>query len=81
MALLWLLLVGLIAGWLAGYAFKGRGFGTVGNMVVGVVGAFVGAVLFRVLGISAGSGILGAILTAFVGAVALLLVVGWLRKR
>ena len=76
--LLWFLLVGLIAGWLAGTIMKGSGFGLVGDLVVGVLGAFLGAWLFSLLGITAG-GLLGAILVALVGAVVLLWIVRLIR--
>jgi len=66
--LIWFLLIGLIAGWLAGRVMRGGGFGVVGDMIVGVIGALLGGWLFGVLGISVG-GLIGAIITAFVGAV------------
>jgi uncharacterized membrane protein YeaQ/YmgE (transglycosylase-associated protein family) len=70
--LLWLLLVGLIAGWLAGQVMRGGGYGLIGDMIVGVLGALIGGYLFGQLGVSAGYGLLGSILTAFVGALILL---------
>lgn len=73
MELLWFILIGLIAGWLAS-AIVGGGFGLVGDIVVGIVGAFLGGFLFRSLGISAGGGMLGSIIVATVGAIVLLLV-------
>ena len=75
MNFLWFLIVGLVAGWLAGKLVKGRGFGLVGDLVVGVIGAFLGGWLFSVLGAHGGGGLLGSILVATVGAVVLLLVV------
>jgi len=78
-ALIWFLLIGLIAGWLAGRVMRGGGFGVVGDMVVGVIGAFLGGWLFGVLGISAG-GLLGSIITAFVGAVILILLLRLIRR-
>jgi len=68
--LLWFLLIGLAAGWLAGQIMKGGGFGVVGDIVVGVIGAIVGGVLFELLGLSA-TGPLGSLITATVGAIAL----------
>jgi len=47
------LIIGALAGWLAGQIMKGRGFGVIGNILVGVVGAFIGGFLFRVLGFAA----------------------------
>ena len=76
--LIWFLLVGLIAGWLAGTIMKGSGFGLVGDLVVGVIGALLGGWLFSVLGITAG-GLLGAILVALIGALVLLWIVRLVR--
>ncbi len=77
--LIWLL-IGAIAGWLAGVIVKGFGFGLVGNIVVGILGAFIGGWLFGALGIGAGYGIVSAILGATVGAVVLLLIIKLLRR-
>ena len=60
------LLVGLIAGWLAGQIMKGSGFGLLGNMVIGIVGAFVGGFVFQLIGLTS-DGLLGFIITATVG--------------
>lgn len=79
MELIWFVLIGLIAGWLAGEIMKGSGFGLLGNLVVGVIGALIGGFLFRILGITAG-GLLGQLIVATIGAIVLLFVVGWLRK-
>jgi uncharacterized membrane protein YeaQ/YmgE (transglycosylase-associated protein family) len=78
-SLIWFLLIGLIAGWLAGKVMRGGGFGLVGDMIVGVIGALLGGWLFGVLGISAG-GLLGAIITAFVGAVILIFLLRLIRR-
>jgi uncharacterized membrane protein YeaQ/YmgE (transglycosylase-associated protein family) len=78
-ALIWFLLIGLIAGWLAGKVIRGGGYGVVGDMIVGVIGAFIGGWLFSLLGISAG-GLIGAIITAFVGAVVLILILRAIRR-
>lgn len=80
MSLLWVLIVGAIAGWLAGQIMKGRGFGILGNIVVGIVGAFVGNWLLTTLGVSLGGGILGAILSALLGAIVLLFLIGLIKK-
>jgi uncharacterized membrane protein YeaQ/YmgE (transglycosylase-associated protein family) len=77
--LIWFLLIGLIAGWLAGQVMKGGGFGVIGDMIVGVIGAFLGGWIFSMLGISAG-GIIGAIITAFVGAVVLILLLRLIKR-
>jgi uncharacterized membrane protein YeaQ/YmgE (transglycosylase-associated protein family) len=68
------LVIGVVAGWLAGKIMKGGGFGLVGDLIVGVIGAFVGAWLFGLLGIAAGS-TLGVLLTAVVGAVVFLWII------
>lgn len=76
-----LLLVGAIAGWLAGQVMRGRGLGLVGNIVVGILGAFVGSwLLGSVLNVAIGGGIVGAILNAFVGAVVVLAVLGVIKR-
>ncbi|MGE5124730.1 MAG: GlsB/YeaQ/YmgE family stress response membrane protein [Betaproteobacteria bacterium] len=77
--MLWFLLVGLIAGWLAGKLTKGSGYGVVGDIVIGVIGAFVGGFLFRLLGLSAG-GTIGSIVVATVGAIVLVWVVRAIKK-
>jgi uncharacterized membrane protein YeaQ/YmgE (transglycosylase-associated protein family) len=74
--LLWFLLIGLVAGWLAGRVMRGGGYGLIGDLIVGVIGALLGGWLFGLLGIAAG-GLLGALLTAFVGAVILI----WLLRQ
>ena len=76
--LIWFLLIGLIAGWLAGKLMRGAGFGVIGDLVVGVLGAFIGGWLFSLLGITTW-GVLGSILVALCGAILLLWVVRLLR--
>ena len=73
------LIVGLVAGWLAGVVMKGKGLGLVGNLIVGVIGSFVGGYLFGLLGITAG-GTVGMLIMAFVGAVVLLYLVRLVKK-
>ncbi|WP_340693132.1 GlsB/YeaQ/YmgE family stress response membrane protein [Hyphomonas sp.] len=74
------LLIGGVAGWLAGLIVKGFGFGIIGNIVVGIVGAFIAGYLFPALNVSLGAGIVGAIIHATIGAVLLLLVVRVLKR-
>jgi uncharacterized membrane protein YeaQ/YmgE (transglycosylase-associated protein family) len=74
------LLVGLIAGWLAGELWRGRGYGTWGNIALGIVGAIVGGVLLGALGVDAG-GFLGEVVQAVLGALVVLAVAGILRDR
>jgi len=78
--LIWFLLIGLIAGWLAGKVMRGGGFGIVGDMIVGVIGAFIGGWLFGQLGIWPGGGLIGAIIVAFVGAVILIFLLRIIRR-
>ena len=78
-ALIWFLLIGLLAGWLAGQVMRGGGFGIVGDMIVGVIGALIGGWVFGLLGIGAG-GLIGALITAFVGAVILLFLIRLIRR-
>lgn len=78
-SLIWFLLIGLIAGWLAGKVMRGGGYGIVGDMIIGVVGALIGGWLFGKLGIGFG-GLIGAIVTAFVGAVILIAILRALRR-
>jgi len=75
------LVVGGVAGWLAGLVIRGGGLGLIGNIIVGVLGAFIGGFLFEKLGISVGSGIAAALLSATVGAAVLLLVIGLVKKK
>src|SRR5580700_500049 len=74
------LVVGIVAGWLAGQLVRGGGFGLVGDLIVGIVGAFIGGWLLPRLGIYIGGGIIGAIINAFIGAVILLLILRVLRR-
>lgn len=79
-SLLVLLLVGAIAGWLAGQIMKGYGFGLIGNIVVGVVGAFIAGLVFPAIGVSIGSGIIAAIIHATIGAIILLFLIGLIKR-
>ncbi|MDQ0319116.1 putative membrane protein YeaQ/YmgE (transglycosylase-associated protein family) [Pararhizobium capsulatum DSM 1112] len=69
------LIVGAIAGWLAGLIVSGYGFGLIGNIVVGIIGAFLAGVLFPYLGFSIGGGIIAAIIHSTIGAVILLVLI------
>jgi uncharacterized membrane protein YeaQ/YmgE (transglycosylase-associated protein family) len=73
--LLVILLVGLVAGWLAGRIVEGGGFGLIGDIAIGIVGALVGSWLMPRLGIHIASGIVSAIIVATIGAVLLLVIV------
>ncbi len=80
MAILLILVVGAIAGWLAGLIMKGSGFGLLGDIGIGIVGGFVGGFLFRLLGLQAES-LLGGIVSATAGAVVLLFVIRMFKKK
>lgn len=79
-SLLVFLVVGAVAGWLAGLLVKGAGFGLLGDIVVGIIGAFVAGWLFPTLGVSLGSGIVAAILHSAIGAVLFLVVLRLLKR-
>ncbi len=79
-SLLVLLLVGLIAGWLAGKIVRGAGFGIIADMAIGIVGAFFGSWLLARFGIFFGFGIIAAIINATIGAVILLAIVKLIRR-
>jgi uncharacterized membrane protein YeaQ/YmgE (transglycosylase-associated protein family) len=79
-ALIILVIVGAIAGWLAGLIVKGVGFGLVGNIIVGIVGAFIGTWLLGYLGIMIGGGLIASIINATIGAVILLFVIGLVKR-
>ncbi|MCO6045823.1 GlsB/YeaQ/YmgE family stress response membrane protein [Aeoliella sp. ICT_H6.2] len=78
--ILWFLLIGLAAGWLAGKFTRGGGFGLVGNLVVGVIGAVLGGLVIRLIGFSA-NGTIAELITATGGAVLFLYLLGWYRKK
>lgn len=69
--MLYAILVGLIAGWLAGQVMKGGGYGILVDILLGLVGGVIGGWLFGALGVYPGGGVLGSIIVAFVGAVLL----------
>jgi uncharacterized membrane protein YeaQ/YmgE (transglycosylase-associated protein family) len=78
--LIWWIVVGLIAGWLAGKVMKGGGYGVLADIVLGILGAILGGWLFGLLNISIGGGLIGSILVAFVGAVVLVWITRLLKK-
>ena len=78
-SLLIILVVGLIAGWLAGQIIQGTGFGLIGDLIIGVAGAFLGGWLLPQLGIHLGSGTISAIIDATIGALILLLIMRLFR--
>ncbi|AEK57963.1 MULTISPECIES: GlsB/YeaQ/YmgE family stress response membrane protein [Acidithiobacillus] len=76
------LLIGAVAGWLAGLLIRGRGFGLIGDIVVGIIGAFVGGFLLTALGLAGlfGAGIIGAIVVATIGAAVLLFIIKLIKR-
>ena len=79
-AILVLLFIGAIAGWLAGALVRGFGFGLVGNIVVGIVGAALASFLLPMAGISIAGGIIGSIIHSTIGAVVLLLLIKLIKR-
>jgi uncharacterized membrane protein YeaQ/YmgE (transglycosylase-associated protein family) len=79
MHIVWTLLIGLVAGWLAGLLTKGRGFGILGDLIVGVIGALLGGFVFGLLGIAAW-GLPGRLLVATAGAVLFLFLLRFIKK-
>ncbi len=75
------LLVGLVAGFLAGQVMKGSGYGIVGDIVMGVIGAFIGGFLASALGLTGSMGLIGSIIVAFIGAVVLIALIRALPGR
>ena len=80
--LLVFLLIGAIAGWLAGLIVRGFGFGLIGNIVVGIIGAFLAGWLLPMLGIgfSLGSPIVTSIVYAMIGAIVVLVIIGLIKR-
>ena len=79
-AILIILIIGAVAGWLAGQIVRGMGFGLIGNIVVGIVGAFIAGWLLPRIGIVIGGGMVGSIINATIGAVVLLVIIGLVRR-
>jgi len=75
-----MIIVGAIAGWLAGNIVRGFGFGPLWNIVIGIIGAFIGVWLLTALGFVPFSGFVGSIVNAVIGAVVLLIIVGFIKR-
>lgn len=78
--LFWLIIIGILAGFLAGKLMKGKGFGIFINLLVGIAGAVLGGWLFGQLGLSFGDGLIGSLFSAFLGAVILLFFIGLMKR-
>ncbi len=81
MEFLWFLLIGLVAGWLAGQIMEGGGFGVLGDLIVGVLGAILGGWLFGFLGIFPGGGLIGSLIVATIGAIIFLAILRAIKWR
>jgi uncharacterized membrane protein YeaQ/YmgE (transglycosylase-associated protein family) len=77
--LVWVVLVGILAGWLAGQITKGRGFGVLGDLIVGILGSLLGSFLFGLIGIFA-YGLLGRLIMSVIGAIILLWLIRLIKK-
>ena len=80
MSIIIAILIGLVAGWLAGQIVKGGGYGLIGDIVVGIVGSVIASWLFPRLGISLGGDIVGAIISATIGAIMLLVILRLIKR-
>jgi uncharacterized membrane protein YeaQ/YmgE (transglycosylase-associated protein family) len=80
MGLLYWIVVGLIAGWLAGQVMKGGGYGVLADIILGILGGIVGGWIFGQLGVSAGGGMIGSIIVAFIGAVVLVAITRVIKR-
>ena len=81
MGIIWTLLIGIAAGWLAGQFMKGGGYGLVGDLVLGILGSVLGSWIFGALGLMSGGGIIGSLVVSTVGAMALLWLVRLIKKN
>jgi uncharacterized membrane protein YeaQ/YmgE (transglycosylase-associated protein family) len=77
---IWYILIGLVAGWLAGQVMKGGGYGVIGDIIVGIIGALLGGGLFGKLGIGLGGGLIGSLIVAFIGACILIFLLRLLKR-
>ena len=80
MGFLYWIIVGLIAGWLAGVVMKGGGYGILADIILGILGGILGGWIFSMLGIGTGAGLIGGIIVAFIGAVVLVSITRALKR-
>jgi len=78
--MIYTILVGIVAGWLAGQIMKGGGYGLVGDLILGIVGSWFGGWMFAMLGLWPGGGVIGSIVVSTIGAVALVALVRFLKR-
>lgn len=81
MSMLFFILIGIAAGYLAGPVMRGGGFGWLVNLIVGIIGALLGGWLSIALNLNFGEGIMGSLISAFLGAVIFLFVIGLVKKK
>jgi uncharacterized membrane protein YeaQ/YmgE (transglycosylase-associated protein family) len=79
MEVVWFLLIGLCAGWLAGHLTQRRGFGLAGNLIIGVIGAILGGFIFELIGFRSHS-LIASLVTAVVGSLVLLALLGVVQR-
>ena len=79
MNLIWFLIIGALAGWIAGELTKGHGFGLLGNIVIGVIGAVIGGFIFGLVGLRA-YGLIGDLIMSVIGALVLLFIASLFRR-
>ena len=77
--LLWVVVIGILAGWIAGTLMRGKGFGLLGNLIVGVIGSLLGSFIFGLIGLGA-YGLIGRLVVAVAGAVILLWLMRFVKK-
>jgi uncharacterized membrane protein YeaQ/YmgE (transglycosylase-associated protein family) len=77
--LLWVIIIGILAGWIAGKIMRGRGFGLLGDLIVGVIGSLLGSFIFGLVGFGA-YGLIARLIVAVVGAVILLWLIRFIKK-
>lgn len=80
MGFLYFIIIGAVAGWLAGNLMKGGGFGLLMNIILGIIGGIVGGWLFGILGLEMGGGVIGSLITSVVGAALVLFIAGLFKK-
>lgn len=77
--LLWVVVIGILAGWIAGKIMRGKGFGLLGDLIIGVIGSLLGSFIFGLVGLGA-YGLIGRLIVAVVGAVILLWLIRFIKK-
>jgi uncharacterized membrane protein YeaQ/YmgE (transglycosylase-associated protein family) len=80
MSWVWVIVIGIVAGFLAGKIMRGKGFGILVDLIVGIVGSFIGSWVFGLLGIFPGYGLIGMLIVGLVGALILLFIIRLIKK-